>query len=146
MPLESQGSLMLLALRFRLQRKRHRGSVQCSILLAQPGLDLLKQCFDLVTRNYGIVTADIDERGEETHRPGELRHPFWVKLHSDPPANSTCFLKGLDDAIRGRGNHFQTRSQRFHRLVMHGQDRIQIGPIQRPSPSYRYRQAAVWRG
>src|SRR5689334_9634425 len=139
MPLECQGStaiLMPLTPRFGCHGEWLLTHLQGSIMLAQPRLDLLEQGFNLFTRNGAVATTRIDERGEETQGLGELRHPLGMKLHTDPPASRPRLLEGLDHSVWGCSSRLQAWCQRFHRLVMHGQHRIQIGPIKCPSPSY----------
>src|SRR5260370_18436560 len=140
-PLERQYRTMLAALRLVHQCEGDRICVQGSIVLAQPSPDLIEQRFDLITRDRSIETTGIDQRSEQPQRPVELCHPLGMKLHPNPPASSSCLFKSLDDSIRRRGGNLQARCQLFHCLVMHGQYRIQIWPIECTPPAHRYRKS-----
>src|SRR6266487_5442396 len=143
-PLERQYRTMLAALRLVHQCYGNRICVQGSIVLAQPSPDLIEQRFDLITRYRSITTTGIDQRGEQSQRPVELRHPLGMKLHPNPPASGSCLLKGLNHSIRRCGGNLQAWCQLFHRLVMHGQHRIQIWPIECTPPAHGHRQTTVW--
>src|SRR5207247_4586077 len=77
-------------------------------------------------------------------RPAEMRHPFGMKLHPDPPASVIRLFEGFNHSIRRRGSNLQTRSQFLYRLVMHGQHLTQIWPIECTPPAHGQCQSAVW--
>ena len=143
-PLEHQCRTMLATLCLGHQYYGDHIYVQGSIVLSQPSPDLIEQRFDLVTRYRSIATTGIDQRSEQPQRPVQLRHPLGMKLRPNPPASGSRFFKGLDHSVRRRGCNLQAWCQLFHRLVMHGQHRIEKRPIECTSPTHRHRQPAVW--
>src|SRR5258708_3962493 len=116
------------------------------IALAQPVSDLREQGLDLLAWYGTVGAAGIKKRAKQAHHPVELCTPLRMKLDPDPPTGRRRLLQSLDHSIWGESRHLETRCQRLHGLVMHGQHSIESESAQFTPPFHRKRQTAVRAG
>src|SRR5258708_3077420 len=104
------------------------------IALPQPPPDLGPHRLDLLARDGAVSTTGINKGTKQAHHPVELRTPLRMKLDPDPPMGRRRLLQSLDHSIWGESRHLETRCQRLHGLVMHGQHSIESESAQFPPP------------
>ena len=143
-PLERQNRTTLPALRLVHQCYGNRICVQGSIVLTQPSPDLIEQRFDLITRDRCIATTGIDQRREQPQCPVELLSSTRDETAPQPTSEQQLSPQRPQSLHLEMWRQLPGLAPTFHCLVMHGQHRIQIWPIECTPPAHRHRQAAVW--